>query len=150
MRLLGSDGVSFELSLLGWQRPRGATNEFDANRLQVRLSLSTAAGSWSEVTPCLVAWEAERLADWLEALAVHRATDTEQRFLEPDLRFRILPAAGLARVLRIAIDFRARRLSGGEGPVGEISFSVLDDEIAAAAKAMRAQARRFAPRETHS
>jgi hypothetical protein len=147
MRLLGSDGALFELSLLGWQHPRGADNEIDANRLKVRLALATERGSWNEIAPCLVAWEAQRLAEWLEALAAHRATDAEQEFLEPDLRFRILPAAGIARVLRIRIDLSARRPPGVAAPVGEISFAVGDEEMAAAARAMRAQARRFAPRE---
>jgi hypothetical protein len=147
MRLLGSDGALFELSLLGWQHPHGAANEIDANRLKVRLALATNEGAWAEIAPCLVAWEAERLADWLEALAAHRATDVEQQFLEPDLRFRILPAAGIARVLRIAIDLSARRAPGAAAPVGEVAFALGDEEIAAAARAMRAQARRFAPRE---
>lgn len=147
MRLLGADGASFELSLLGWQHPRGAPNEIDANRLQVRLSLATDDGAWSEIAPCLVVWEAERLADWLDALAAHRATDIEQHFLEPDLRFRILPAAGVARVLRIGIDLRARRPAGAGAPLGEVSFPVADDALVSAARVLRAQLRRFGLRE---
>ncbi len=147
MRLLGSDGTSFELSLLGWQHPRGAANEIDANRLKVRLALASDEGAWVEITPCLLAWEVERLAEWLEGLAAHRATDGEQRFLEPDLRFRIAPAAGIARVLRIGIDLRARRPPGAAAPIGEIAFPLCDDELAAAARGLRAEARRFPPRE---
>ena len=146
MRIEGGDGSSFELSLLGWQHPRGAANEIDANRLRIRIALSTEEGGWTEITPGLVAWEAERLAEWLEALAAHRATEREQCFLEPDLRFRIAPASGVARVLRIAIDLRARH-PGGPAPVGEVSFALDDDALAAAARSLRAQARRFPTRE---
>jgi len=146
MRLLGSDGASFELSLLGWQHPRGAANEIDANRLKVRLALATDDGAWTEIAPCLVAWEVERLADWLDALAAHRATDAEQRFLEPDLRFRILPASGVARVLRIGIDLRGRHAPGAAAPFGEISFSLGDEALAAAGRSLRSQARRFPTR----
>lgn len=147
MRLLARDGASFELSLLGWQHPRGAANEIDANRLRVRLALASDEGAWKEITPCLVAWEAERLADWLDALAAHRATDAEQRFLEPDLRFRIVPASGIARVLRIAIDLRARKSAGERAAVGEIDFALGDEELAAAGRSLRAQTRRFSFRE---
>jgi hypothetical protein len=147
MRLLGSDGASFELSLVSWQHPAGADNEIDANRLHVRLALSGQEGGWTQIAPSLVAWEAERLADWFEALSAHRATDSAQAFLEPDLRFRILPAAGVARVLRIGIDLRARRPPGAAAPAGEISFAVSDEDLAAAARALRAQVRRFPPRE---
>ncbi len=147
MRLLGSDGAIFELSLLGWQHPRGAANEIDANRLTVRIALSADDGSWAQIVPCLVSWEAERLADWLDALAAHRATDAEQRFLEPDLRFRIVPASGIARVLRIGIDLRGRRPPGDAAPVGEIAFSLCDEEIAEAARSLRAQVRRHPYRE---
>ncbi|MCC6640781.1 MAG: hypothetical protein IT386_06435 [Deltaproteobacteria bacterium] len=148
MRFLGRDGASFELSLLGWQRPRGAANEIDANRLKVRLVITTNEGTVDEVAPCLVAWEVERLADWFEALAAHRATDAEQCFLEPDLRFRISPASGVARLLRIGIDLRGRRKPGTPAPVGEISFSASDDDLGAAARALRAGARRYPVRES--
>jgi hypothetical protein len=147
MRLLGSDGACFELSLLGWQHPRGASNEIDANRLKVRLSLASDDGAWVEIVPCLVAWEVERLGDWLEALAAHRGTDAEQRFLEPDLWFRILPASGVARVLRVGIDLRGRRPAGVAAPVGEIAIALGDEELAAAARGMRAQGRRFPARK---
>ncbi len=146
MRIEAADGSHFELSLLGWQHPHGAENEIDANRLRVRIALSTEDGSWMEVTPGLVAWEVERLAAWLEALGGHRAAEREQCFLEPDLRFRIAPASGLARVLRIAIDLRARR-PGGRAPLGEIAFAVDDEALAAAGRSLRAQARRFPTRE---
>lgn len=146
MRLQGIDGARFELSVLAFQHPRGASNEIDANRLQVRVALATDDGAWIEIVPCLVTWELERLAEWMEALAAHRATDAEQRFLEPDLRFRIAPAAGVARVLRIGIDLRARR-PGGAAPHGEIGLPLRDDEIASAARALRSQARRFPTRE---
>ncbi len=147
MRIVGSDGASFELSLVSWQHPAGATNEIDANRLHVRLALSGEEGAWTQIAPSLMAWEAERLADWFEALAAHRATDSAQDFLEPDLRFRILPAAGIARVLRIGIDLRERLPAGAAAPVGEISFPVRDEDLAAAARSLRSQTRRFPPRE---
>lgn len=146
MRIEGGDGSSFELSLLGWQHPRGAGNEIDANRLRVRIAFESEAGSFMEVVPGLVAWEAERLAEWLEALAGHRAAEREQCFLEPDLRFRIAPASGLARVLRVAFDLRARR-PGQEGAVGEFAFALDDEALAGAARALRAQVRRFPTRE---
>jgi hypothetical protein len=147
VRLLTKEGASFELSLLAWQRPRGAPNEIDANRLQVRITLATEDGSWNEIAPCLVAWEAERLAEWFEALAAHRATDAEQRFLDPDLRFQILPASGIARVLRVGIDLRARKPSGAPAPHGEIAFALSEEDLAAAGRALRAQVRRFPQRE---
>lgn len=147
MRLLGGDGARFELSIVGWQHPRGAANEIDANRLSVRLALATDDGTWVEIVPCIVSWEAERLADWLDALASHRATDAEQRFLDPDLRFRIAPASGIARVLRIGIDLRGRRPPGSAAPVGEIAFALTDEEILAAARGLRTQLRRFQYRE---
>lgn len=147
VRLLGGDGASFEITLLGWQHPRGAANEIAANRLIVRIALATEEGAWTERCPCLLAWEVDRLASWLEALAAHRATDTEQRFLEPDLCFRIAPASGLARLLRVAIDLRGRRPPGAAAPVGEVSFAVHDHDLRAAARALRADARRFPVRE---
>ena len=147
MRLLGGDGSLFEITLLGWQHPRGAANEIDANRLKVRIAIATADGAWVEVSPCLVSWEVERLADWFDALAAHRATDAAQVFLEPDLRFLIAPASGIARVLRVGVDLRARRPPGAAAPVGEIALAVRDDDLAAAARALRAAARRFPVRE---
>jgi len=147
MVLEGPEGLCFRLTAQGWLRPRGARDEIEANRLRVRLALEADEGSWAETVPCLLSWELERLAEWFRTLAGHRRAEEEQRFLDPDLRFRIAPASGLARVLHVGIDLRGRKPAGAPAPFGEVAFALEDADLAAVARSLAADVRRFPTRE---
>ena len=146
MELHGPDDLRFALVAVGWARLRTAPNEIEANRLRVRLELEAREGGWIEIVPCLLSWELGRLAEWFAALAAHRMAEREQTFLDPDLRFRVAPASGLARVLWVGIDLRARK-PAGTAPVGELAFSLDDAALGEAARSLAVQARRFPVRE---
>ncbi len=84
---LKAEGAFFQLSLLGYQYPDAEGEPYDANWLRVRVDAAGPQGAWSAVDPCLLAEEAERLAEWLEELAEGRAIPALS-FMEPALLFR--------------------------------------------------------------
>lgn len=91
MKLAGPDGQSFELDIAGYQYPEDVESplpEYDLNWLMVRIRARTAEGlEWQAADPCLLTWELEELARWLE---VHSYDDKAFPFIdftEPCLSF---------------------------------------------------------------
>lgn len=119
MRLSSTDGASVELRAVGYEFPDAipsGPDDWDANWLVVRGEVRTGTGeAWAFKDPCLATWEAQDLADWLEAAAAGRFpatvapseySDGMLTFLEPNVAFSI---ARLDEdvVLRVHLDAEA-------------------------------------------
>lgn len=87
MRLTSPDS-SFDLTILGYQHPDAAGEPYDANWLSIHVEASGPRGAWTGTDPCLLTYECQRLADWLEGLGGGKAVDPAISFLEPVLLFR--------------------------------------------------------------
>jgi hypothetical protein len=147
MHLAGPDG-SFDLTLLGYQFPELAAEPYDSNWLQVRAAVRHPRGSWTATDPCLLTYEAARLAEWLDAVAVGAAADAELSFLEPCLGFELREGSGGACVLRVYFqyEFRPPWAVGLHDEAAVLDVSADADALRGAASALRAQLRAFPQR----
>ena len=107
MNLIGPAGQSLELRILGYQFPDLSDAEYDSNWLHIEGHVNHPRGIWSFRDPCLLTYEVSRLADWLDAVARNESVPSEIGFTEPNLSFRVIPAARGA-VLRAYLDLEAR------------------------------------------
>src|SRR5438105_12728293 len=96
-------GTRFELSLVGYQHPEISDDEYDANRLSVRVDLRTSRGYLSQTEPALLTWEVGWLALWLENLAREIRQDERQDFTEPNLSFRHVSTEGDLVALQVGL-----------------------------------------------
>ena len=65
MRLVGSDGTLFEMSIVGYQFPELRTGD-DANWLVIRGNVVHPRGEWTWEDPCLETKDVRHLAGCLE------------------------------------------------------------------------------------
>jgi len=91
MKLCAADGTAFELTILGYQFPELASEQYDSNWLVIRIHVDHPSGSWEARDPCLLSYEVAELADWLEAVAQGEPARREMSFMEPNLEFRLHP-----------------------------------------------------------
>src|SRR3954447_967891 len=87
MRLFGSNGLSFDLVIDGYQFPECADEDRDSNWLFVRGEVRYSCGGWSFRVPCLETFEVRALAAWLDSIARGRPSATMCSFTEPILTF---------------------------------------------------------------
>ena len=107
MKLAGRDGQSLELRILGYQFPHLETEEYDSNWLVVAGKVTHSRGSWQFTNPCLLTYEAERLASWMDRIADANLPCDTCGFIEPNLEFRALLSIDRP-VLRVYFDLEAR------------------------------------------
>ena len=87
MRLVGDNGDVVELTVAGYQFPKIHDERWDSNWLEIRTVATVGGQSWATHEPCLLTFEVEMLADWLEALGDGRRVESELDFMEPNLAF---------------------------------------------------------------
>jgi hypothetical protein len=108
MKLASKDRFSIvELQILGYQFPHLETEEYDSNWLIVAGNVTHPRGLWQFIQPCLLTYEAEQLASWMDAVAHAKSTHEYCGFIEPNLEFRALWNIN-APVLRVYFDLEAR------------------------------------------
>jgi hypothetical protein len=98
--LEGSEGQSLELCIIGYQFPENHTDDYDSNWLTVQGRVVHQLGRWRFQDPCLLTYEAQRLADWLDSAASGTPSESQMDFIEPNLVFRWVesPAGSYVRV----------------------------------------------------
>ncbi len=149
MRLETADGQSLELRILGYEFPELETEEDDSNWLIVEGKIAHPRGGWKFRDPCLLTYEASRLADWLDSLARGTPSSEEVSFIEPNLSFRSLESPAGAR-LRAYFELEARP-SWAPSDVVEweqcwIDFPVSELELRRAAASLRDQLKNYPQR----
>jgi hypothetical protein len=93
-------GTYLRLAVLGYQFPAMATEPYDSNWLNIKLTASGPFGSWSAVDPALLIYEAKDLESWLRSLATGSPNSRGWSALEPNLWMEWEPL-GTSRILRI-------------------------------------------------
>jgi hypothetical protein len=108
MKFVSKDRCSIvELQILGYQFPHLETKEYDSNWLIVAGNITHQRGSWQFTDPCLLTYEAEQLASWMDAVADAELPSDYCAFTEPTLEFRAL--LNIDRpVVRLYFDLEAR------------------------------------------
>lgn len=123
MELRSIDGrTRFVLTVLGYQFPNAGSTDvdsYDANWLMVKFHFDTPEFRWTSIEPCLLTWEAAKLADWLTRVAdqaphLFPTIDYDLKsgdalvFMEPNLGFSVVsyPNSDSA-VVRVHVSFVA-------------------------------------------
>ena len=101
MRLSGSDGTLFEMSVAGYQFPDVEDEEYDSNWLLISVHVVQSKGGWASTGPCLLTDELETIANWFDGMAQGSNVESEQHFIEPNLLFRLISQQPKERALAI-------------------------------------------------
>jgi len=107
MKLIGKNGSSIELSVVGYQFPELENEEYDSNWLNVHISVTHPKGSWASSDPSLLTYELRELGLWLEAISEKPNEPSELSFVEPNLSLRYLTSEP-GRVLRVYFELESR------------------------------------------
>jgi hypothetical protein len=142
-------GSFFSLELLGYKYPDAEGEPYDANWLLVRVDTAGPQGAWSITDPCLLTYEAARLADWLEKVGSGAEDAPAVSFLEPALLFRVVEREGGEKFLRIHFgslvhpDWAAEAPVAGTNPDLWLDFPLAEIDPAAAAQSLRGQLQKY-------
>lgn len=150
MRLKARD-AAFHMTILGYQHPDAAGEPYDANWLSIHVEAAAPGQAWTGTDPCLLTYEAARLADWLEQVGAGKEAPRAISFLEPVLLFRLVKDDSGRRVLRVhfgnLINPSWRML---ERPAGKpanpdiwLDFPLDEVDLQAAAAELRQELRRY-------
>jgi hypothetical protein len=150
MRLNGSTGDYIDIAVARYQFPDKWDNEYDANWLLIDTSASVAGREWSTRDACLLTWEVEWLASWLEDVARGTAGEAESSFLEPNLRFELCgERVGWYHVrCYFELENRPRWAPSDGAPMDDlwIDLNCTETDLLAAVADLRAQRARFPTR----
>lgn len=80
---------SFELSIIGYQFPNARTELYDSNWLIIQLNISDSQGAWNVADPCLLTYEVNRLANWLDKIDSGNFGRRDCDFTEPVISFHL-------------------------------------------------------------
>lgn len=109
MNLHNGKGDEFRLQILGYQFPEILGSYWDSNWLKVQVSGANSTGQWSVEDPCLLTFEVETLAAWLEKLFVDNASEKYISFAEPSPQFRVIKHKIGKFLLRVDIGYIFRK-----------------------------------------
>ena len=148
---LTTSQASFHLTILGYQFPDAEGETYDANWLRIRIDVSGPNGAWSATDPALLTYEVARLADWLEAQQTGAAKTPAVSFLELMLLFRVVEHSSEGeKALRVHFGAFVKPSWSSEGSAGQenlwLDFPLSQIDLAAAAKELRAELKRYPQR----
>ena len=150
MQFYDANGYALKLTLVGYQFPEMIHEPYDSNWLIVDIDVTTPDRSWRASDPCLLTYEVEQLADWLEQAANGTADNQVCRFMEPCLQFELLDLEGGTHHLRVMFDLELRpdwptALAGERDDIW-IDLQVDRHKLLQAAQALREQLFRYPQR----
>lgn len=150
MRLVGSDGSLFELSIAGYQFPEIETDEYDSNWLGITIHVAQSRGEWTSTQPVLLTNEVAALADWFDAVARGEDVEPAQTFIEPNLAFRLLDAGSKGRCLAVYFELESRPpwAESNAEPTQDlfVTFPLSELDLARAAEELRQELARYPQR----
>ena len=149
MKLTAQD-ASFYLTILGYQYPDAAGEPYDANWLSIHVEAAGRDGAWTGTDPCLLTYEAARLAAWLDGVASGKDVPPAISFLEPVLLFRVVDG-DTGKILRVHFgnlinpSWRQldRKQDRGANPDLWLDFPLAEIDLTSAAGDLRQQLRRY-------
>ncbi|MBR6756245.1 MAG: hypothetical protein IKM15_04790 [Peptococcaceae bacterium] len=91
----------------GYQYPNNHENYYEANWLNMTLTLKTPEYQWSTTAPAMLACEMYRFIDWLQAIAENRATSNFFDCEEPMIYFSLdeVTDFGYIFTFHLSLDF---------------------------------------------
>jgi len=158
MRLISSNGNVVALTIGGYEYPahRGSGDDpdWDANWLIIQGQVVNGEDQWSFRDPCLLTWEARKLAGWLRSVA-----DGSRRpepvdpdgegsgllvFLEPNLAFNLHDRTPESATVRVYLSLEALpHVTEPEIFEHFVELTMTNEEIAAAVADWEAELGKF-------
>jgi hypothetical protein len=150
MQLYDTTGYALKLTLVGYQFPEMTHEPYDSNWLIVEVDVTTPDRSWRASEPCLLTYEVEQLAQWLEQAADDTPDNRVCRFIEPCLQLELHDRKGGDLSLRVVFDLELRPDWQTERTQQSdniwIDLQVDRQKLLQAAQALREQLARFPQR----
>lgn len=151
MKIEASTGVSLGLSIVGYQFPQMATEEYDSNWLMIQINVSHPKGDWTSTDPSLLTYEVAEFAEWLEAIHNGESVQPVIGFIEPNLEFHlVMTDDGENKALRVCFQLESRPPWAKGGAVGEcdlgVEFPLAEIDLAAASRQLWEQLQQFPQR----
>ena len=150
MHLTDSSDSSFELKIAAYQYPNIHNDYYDSNWLMIQVDVKHPQGSWRASDPCLLTFEVEQLAQWLEEVKSNSNKISHCSFIEPCLEFRIVENNKGTNVLRVYFELKTRppwayaRAAGQEDLWVEFALGEID--LFKAIQELRAQLQQYPQR----
>jgi len=148
MKLEGVNGQYLSLAVLGYEFPDcvADSDPFDPNWLIIGGQVGHPKGDWTFQEACLLTFEVEALAAWLEGIATGRVRETTQQFVEPSLLFEVLED-----MIRVSFELEVRpswaeRTAVHRDNAVFVELAAHDIEVAAAASSLRNDLSRYPQR----
>ena len=148
---LSARDATFHLTILGYQHPDAAGEPYDANWLSIHIEAAALDNAWTGTDPCLLTYEAVRLADWLEQVGSGKDAPRAISFLEPVLLFRLVQDDAGRKVLRVHFGnlinpswrILEQPASAPASPDIWLDFPLDEVDLLAAARELRQELRRY-------
>ena len=142
LRFTDPEGLTFELDVVGYQYPADVESplpEFDLNWLMIHISARDHEGrEWEAVDPCLLTWELEELARWLEVHSYDDKAFLLLDFTEPCLSFDIQHPDRLGQtvVLNVHLSCELGAPEAGKNSRSDVvlRFVLKEDDLMSAAR----------------
>ncbi len=144
MLIKGKDKSSFEMTVMGYQFPDLVNEQYDSDWLNIKINVSIPKGSWTSTDPSLLTWEVVDLSKWIESIAEGQSVDTEESFMEPNLRFELIEAG--QKKIRIYFSLESKPSWALKNDDLWADFEVATDDLEKAATSLREDLTRFPTR----
>lgn len=117
-----SENASVELTVHSYQFPE-SQSVYDSNWLIIHGYVEHPDGNWDFYDPCLLTYEAQSLANWLEDVAQDCEKYSSISFLEPNLSFSVLHGPhSLVLSITFNLESRPQRMKPDETLTIDISI----------------------------
>jgi len=146
VKLRGDEGTEFEVRAAGYQFPHLGHEPYDADWLNIQVSVRHPRGAWSKTDACMLTFELAHLIDWLRWVADDLPAHSEESFMEPELSSEW---SGEGRnILRVYLHYSLRpEWSPCHGPdEGEelfVEFAITPEDLRAAAASLSGELKKF-------
>ncbi len=150
MQLGGASGSSFKLKIVDYQFPNITDEYHDSNWLIIQVDVIHPKGAWTAVDPCLLTFDVEWLARWLEDVHSNSNKRPECSFLEPCLEFQVEVNEKSKRVLRVYFELEARPIWASCKIAGQrdlwVEFELSEIDLLAVASELRSELAKYPQR----
>lgn len=152
MKLSGCDGISFELTITGYQFPN-LDDRHQSDWLNVHTEVRHPLGSWLSEFSCLFTYEVEWLIRWLKKVVSGQVSCETCFFTEPNLEFATFLKTD-KQILRVNLSHEMAPpwlQSKDEAIEGfDIDFKLKELELDVAIQALCENLKRYPPRGAHA
>ena len=151
MKLTGQDNSQFAFSVAGYQFPEIA-EDYDANWLNVDISVSKSQVKWQEQSACFLTWDVIRFIQWLNKINVGEELPYKEFVtLDFDIEFDYRGESRNTHQFRILFEHGLRPDWAGKNYSGLkrdlfVDVSLTSEEIQGIIEILKETAKSFPPR----